>query len=63
MTGDRARDIGRFEDVADTLGVDAFNLCGGVVADDIDYEDEVRLAVEERASLSPDALTGMEDRT
>jgi benzoyl-CoA-dihydrodiol lyase len=31
-----------------------------VTADDIDYEDEVRLAVEERASLSPDALTGME---
>jgi benzoyl-CoA-dihydrodiol lyase len=31
-----------------------------VVADDIDYEDEVRLAVEERASISPDALTGME---
>jgi benzoyl-CoA-dihydrodiol lyase len=31
-----------------------------IVADDIDYEDEVRLAVEERASLSPDALTGME---
>ena len=28
--------------------------------DDLDYEDEVRLAVEERASLSPDALTGME---
>jgi benzoyl-CoA-dihydrodiol lyase len=28
--------------------------------DDIDWEDEVRLAVEERASLSPDALTGME---
>jgi benzoyl-CoA-dihydrodiol lyase len=31
-----------------------------VVADDIDYEDEVRLAIEERGSLSPDALTGME---
>jgi len=31
-----------------------------VVADDIDYEDEVRVAVEERCSLSPDALTGME---
>jgi benzoyl-CoA-dihydrodiol lyase len=31
-----------------------------VVADDIDFEDEVRLAIEERASLSPDALTGME---
>ena len=28
--------------------------------DDLDYEDEVRLAIEERASLSPDALTGME---
>ena len=28
--------------------------------DDIDWEDEVRLAVEERSSLSPDALTGME---
>jgi benzoyl-CoA-dihydrodiol lyase len=31
-----------------------------VVADDIDYEDEVRIAVEERSSLSPDALTAME---
>ena len=31
-----------------------------IVADDIDYEDEVRLAIEERVSLSPDALTGME---
>jgi benzoyl-CoA-dihydrodiol lyase len=28
--------------------------------DEIDYEDEVRIAIEERASLSPDALTGME---
>jgi benzoyl-CoA-dihydrodiol lyase len=28
--------------------------------DDIDWEDEVRLAVEERAAFSPDALTGME---
>ena len=28
--------------------------------DDIDWDDEVRLAVEERASLSPDGLTGME---
>jgi benzoyl-CoA-dihydrodiol lyase len=28
--------------------------------DDIDYEDEVRIAIEERVSLSPDALTGME---
>jgi benzoyl-CoA-dihydrodiol lyase len=28
--------------------------------DDIDWEDEVRIAVEERASFSPDALTGLE---
>ncbi|HZI17658.1 MAG TPA: 2,3-epoxybenzoyl-CoA dihydrolase [Pyrinomonadaceae bacterium] len=28
--------------------------------DDLDWEDEVRVAVEERTSLSPDALTGME---
>ena len=28
--------------------------------DDIDWEDEVRIATEERASFSPDALTGME---
>ena len=28
--------------------------------DDIDWEDEVRIALEERASLSPDALSGME---
>ncbi len=31
-----------------------------VVLDDIDFEDELRIAVEERTSLSPDALTGME---
>ena len=31
-----------------------------VVADEIDYEEEVRVAVEERVSLSPDALTGLE---
>src|SRR3990170_4981581 len=28
--------------------------------DDIDWEDEVRLPIEERAAFSPDALTGME---
>jgi len=31
-----------------------------VTPDELDWEDEIRLAVEERASLSPDALTGME---
>ena len=28
--------------------------------DDIDWDDELRIALEERASLSPDALTGLE---
>jgi len=28
--------------------------------DDLDWEEEVRIAIEERVSLSPDALTGME---
>ncbi|HEY7484742.1 MAG TPA: 2,3-epoxybenzoyl-CoA dihydrolase [Streptosporangiaceae bacterium] len=28
--------------------------------DDIDFDDEVRIALEERAALSPDALTGLE---
>lgn len=28
--------------------------------DDLDWDDEIRIAVEERASLSPDALTGLE---
>ena len=31
-----------------------------VLADDIDFDDTLRLAIEERCSLSPDALTGME---
>jgi len=44
------------------LGPDRAGKLGLVTAtpDDIDWEDEVRLAIEERASLSPDALTGME---
>ncbi len=39
---------------ADELGLVTF------IPDDIDWEDEVRLAIEERASFSTDALTGME---
>jgi benzoyl-CoA-dihydrodiol lyase len=39
---------------ADALGLVTFTL------DPLDWDDEVRVAIEERASLSPDALTGME---
>jgi benzoyl-CoA-dihydrodiol lyase len=38
-------------------------LAAGLISfapDDLDWDDEVRLAIEERAALSPDALTGME---
>jgi benzoyl-CoA-dihydrodiol lyase len=31
-----------------------------VALDDLDWDDEIRLVLEERASMSPDALTGME---
>ena len=31
-----------------------------VAPDDLDWDDEIRIAVEERASFSPDALTGLE---
>ena len=39
---------------AEPLGLVTF------IPDDIDWEDEVRLAIEERRSFSPDSLTGME---
>ncbi len=38
-------------------------LAAGLVTfapDELDFEDEIRVALEERSSLSPDALTGME---
>ncbi len=55
-----ARVLGRGSDgpisseEAETLGI------ATVALDDIDFADELRIAVEERVSLSPDALTGME---
>ncbi|MGH8850680.1 MAG: 2,3-epoxybenzoyl-CoA dihydrolase [Casimicrobiaceae bacterium] len=44
------------------LAADAARDAGLVTftPDDLDWDDEIRLALEERASLSPDALTGME---
>jgi benzoyl-CoA-dihydrodiol lyase len=44
------------------FGAEEANKLGIVTStpDDIDWEDEVRIAIEERASMSPDALTGME---
>jgi benzoyl-CoA-dihydrodiol lyase len=44
------------------LDADAAFALGLVTAnpDDIDWADEIRIALEERAAMSPDALTGME---
>ncbi len=48
--------------VGGELDAEAAAALGLVTAapDDIDWADEVRIAIEERASLSPDALTGLE---
>ena len=57
---------GRVEELKGRIGedLDAAAACeAGLVTftpDDIDWDDEVRLATEERAAFSPDALTGME---
>jgi benzoyl-CoA-dihydrodiol lyase len=46
---------GRFDaEAADEAGLVT------VAPDDLDWDDEIRVAIEERTSLSPDALTGME---
>jgi len=48
--------------IGDRLDAEAARELGLVTfaPDDIDWDEEVRIAIEERASLSPDALTGME---
>jgi benzoyl-CoA-dihydrodiol lyase len=56
----------RADDLKGRVGQDldaAAALVAGLITfapDDIDWEDEVRIALEERAAFSPDALTGME---
>ncbi len=69
MVNGLTRAEGRFldsDELAEHMGRDldaeAAHQLGLVtfIPDDIDWEDEVRLALEERASFSPDALTGME---
>jgi benzoyl-CoA-dihydrodiol lyase len=50
------------EAIGEPLDADRAFALGLVTAapDDIDWPDEIRLAIEERAALSPDALTGLE---
>jgi len=72
MLNSRTRLATRFNDDAQAAGLEAFAaepfdaaeaVAHGLVTfapDELDWQDEIRLAIEERASLSPDALTGME---
>ncbi len=59
-------DLSRVDEIRKLIGQDldaqAADEAGLVtfIPDDIDWEDEVRIAIEERAAFSPDALTGME---
>ena len=53
---------GRVLETAGPIGTAAANKLGLVTfaPDDIDWDDEIRIGFEERASMSPDAMTGME---
>ncbi|HEV2100270.1 MAG TPA: benzoyl-CoA-dihydrodiol lyase, partial [Stellaceae bacterium] len=72
MVNGRTRLATRFNDeaAAEALGQSAGTPLDAVMAldsglvtfapDELDWDDEIRLALEERTSLSPDALTGLE---
>jgi benzoyl-CoA-dihydrodiol lyase len=51
---EKVRGTALLADDAERLGLVTF------APDDIDWDEEVRIAIEERASFSPDALTGLE---
>jgi benzoyl-CoA-dihydrodiol lyase len=51
---EKSKGIALAAEEADRLGLVTFT------PDDIDWEEEVRISVEERSSFSPDALTGLE---
>jgi benzoyl-CoA-dihydrodiol lyase len=58
-TPDRVADVLAHEGPFDAAGAAEAGLVT-FAPDEIDWDDEVRLAIEGRAALSPDALTGME---
>ena len=55
----RVEEVLAHEDRFDTEAAEEAGLVT-FAPDDLDWDDEIRLAIEERTSLSPDALTGME---
>ena len=67
LTRLQSRFLATPENVANALEQKHFDTKSAVEAglvtsapDDLDWDEEIRLAIEERTSLSPDALTGME---
>ena len=54
--------VSRVLELTGPVGTEAAVKAGLVTMapDDIDWDDEIRIAFEERASMSPDAMTGME---
>ena len=58
-TPDRVEAVLHHNGTFDTEAADEAGLVT-FAPDDLDWEDEMRMAIEERTSLSPDALTGME---
>jgi len=56
---EKAEEVFKHEGAFDTEEADEAGLIT-FAPDDLDWEDEIRVAIEERTSLSPDALTGME---
>jgi benzoyl-CoA-dihydrodiol lyase len=67
LTRLESRFLGEPERLARVLGARSLDtqaaMAAGLVTfapDEIDWDDEIRIALEERASLSPDAMTGME---
>ena len=60
--GDDAAVVAAKDHIGDALEAEDADDLGLVtmILDDIDWEDEIRIFCEERASFSPDAMTGME---
>ncbi|MFK7931224.1 MAG: 2,3-epoxybenzoyl-CoA dihydrolase [Myxococcota bacterium] len=58
-TPEQGAKLAKEQPALDPAAADEAGLCTFLV-EDLDWDDDVRIAIEERASLSPDALTGME---
>ncbi|MDF1666809.1 MAG: benzoyl-CoA-dihydrodiol lyase, partial [Planctomycetota bacterium] len=54
--------VAKLKEVTDSIDTETAEELGLITfaPDDIDWEDDIRIAIEERVSYSPDALTGME---